>query len=97
MREIFYKITPKNKCAFSNEYSPFTLDEGGWKTVVEACLQLPGVVSCEFLLSKINRIRIIANETFSGDISLAIEPLDLNSNLISQNQLFRERRQQHSL
>ncbi len=97
MREIFYNITPKNICTFSKENSPFTLDDSGWKTVVEACLQLPGIVSCEFLPLKINRIHIIANETFSGNISLAIEPLDLNSNLISQDQLLRERRQQHSL
>ena len=91
MRELFYNITPKNICAFSNEKSPFTLDESGWKTVVEACLQLPGVVSCELLLPKLNRIHITADETFSGEISSAVEPLDLDSHRISQNQLLREK------
>ena len=52
MQEIFYKITPKDKWTFGKENSPITLDESGWKTVVEACLQLPGVVSCELLLPK---------------------------------------------
>ena len=91
MQEIFYKIIPKDKWTFGKENSPITLDESGWKTVVEACLQLPGVVSCELLLPKLNRIRITADETFSGKISLAVEPLDLDSHRISQNQLLREK------
>jgi hypothetical protein len=91
MQEIFYKVTPKDKWTFGKENSPIILDESGWKTVVEACLQLPGVVSCELLLPKLNRIRITADETFSGNISLAVDPLDLNSHRISQNQLLREK------
>ena len=90
MPDIFYKITPKDKWTFGKENSPITLDESGWKIVVEACLHLPGVVSCE-LLPKLNRIRITADETFSGKISSAIEPLDLDSHRISQNQLLREK------
>jgi hypothetical protein len=91
MPEIFYKITPKDKWTFGKENSPITLDESGWKTVVEACLQLPGVVSCELLLPKLNRIRIMVDETFPGDISSAVQPLDLNSHRITQNQLLREK------
>ena len=89
--EIFYKITPKDKWTFGKENSPITLDENGWKIVTEAVSRLPGVVSCELLLPKLNRIRITADETFSGKISLAVEPLDLDSHRISQNQLLREK------
>jgi len=91
MLEVFYKITPKEKWTCGKENSPITLDKTGWNTVVEACLQLPGVVSCELLIPKINRIRITADETFSGNISLAVEPLHLDSYRISKNQLLREK------
>ena len=91
MHDILYRITPKDKWTFGKENSPITLDESGWKTVVEACSQLPGVISCELMLPKLNRIRITADETFSGNISLAVEPLDLDSYRISQNQLLREK------
>jgi len=92
MQESFYyKITPKEKWTFGRENSPITLDESGWKIVVKACLQLSGVVSCELVLPKLNRLRITADETFSGKISSAVEPLDLDSHRISQNQLLREK------
>ena len=91
MQELFFKITPKQKWTFGKENSPITLDESGQKIVLEACLQLPGVVSCEWVLPKLNRISLTADDTFSGEISLAVGPLDLDSYRISQNQLLREK------
>ena len=91
MQELFFKITPKKKWTFGKENSPITLDESGRKIVLEACLQLPGVVSCEWVLPKLNRISLTADDTFSGEISLAVGPLDLDSYRISQNQLLREK------
>lgn len=91
MEELFFKITPKQKWTFGKENSPITLDESGRKIVLEACLQLPGVVSCEWVLPILNRISLTADDTFSGEISLAVEPLDLDSYRISQNQLLREK------